>query len=181
MGYAGGTSGHPTYYNLDGHTEAVQIDYDPTRISYDELLGVFWDSHNPTVPSYSQQYKSIIFYHDETQKGLAFQSKLQEETRLGRKITTELTPFSEFYLAEGYHQKFYLQQVPELMADFRAIYPDTDKFIDSTAAARVNGYVDGYGTPETLQKELASYGLSSTGNRKLLEIAPAGSGICPLP
>jgi len=181
VGYAGGTSSHPTYYNLDGHTETVQVDYDPTKISYDELLDVFWDSHNPTVSPFSQQYKSIIFYHDEMQKELAVQSKQQQETRLERKITTEITPFSEFYLAEDYHQKFYLQQVPELMADFRAIYPDTDKFIDSTAAARVNGYVDGYGTPDALQKELASYGLSPTGNEKLLGIAPAGAGICPLP
>ena len=100
---------------------------------------------------------------------------------MGRKTTTEITPFSEFYLAEAYHQKFFLRQVPGLMADFSAIYPDTDEFINSTAAARVNGYVDGYGTPEALQKELESYGLSPAGNKKLLEIAPAGSGICPLP
>ena len=181
MGYAGGTSSHPTYYNLDGHTETIQIDYDPTRISYNELLDVFWDSHDATLPPYSQQYKSIIFYHDETKERLAIQSKQQEEARLGRKTTTEITPFSEFYLAEAYHQKFYLQQIPELMADFRAIYPDNNKFIDSTAAARINGYVDGYGTPEALQKELESYGLSPTGNKGLLEIAPAGAGICPLP
>jgi len=181
VGYAGGTSSHPTYYNLDGHTETIQIDYDPTRISYNELLDVFWDSHDATLPPYSQQYKSIIFYHDETKERLAIQSKQQEEARLGRKTTTEITPFSEFYLAEAYHQKFYLQQIPELMADFRAIYPDNNKFIDSTAAARINGYVDGYGTPEALQKELESYGLSPTGNKRLLEIAPAGAGICPLP
>jgi peptide-methionine (S)-S-oxide reductase len=181
VGYAGGTSINPTYYNLDGHTETVQIDYDPTRISYNELLDVFWGSHDATVPPYSQQYKSIIFYHDEAQKRLAIQSKQQEETKSGRKITTEITPFSEFYLAEAYHQKYYLQRIPELMADFKAIYPDTDKFINSTAAARLNGYVGGYGTPETLQKELASYGLSPAGNKKLLEIASVGAGICPLP
>jgi peptide-methionine (S)-S-oxide reductase len=181
VGYAGGTSSHPTYYNLDGHTETIQIDYDPTRISYNELLDVFWDSHDATMPPYSQQYKSIIFYHDEAQRRLAIQSKQQEEAKSGRKITTEIAPFSEFYLAEAYHQKYYLQQIPELMADFKAMYPDTDKFINSTAAARVNGYVDGYGTPETFQKELASYGLSPAGNKKLLEIASAGAGICPLP
>lgn len=181
MGYAGGTSEHPTYYNLDGHTETVQVDYDPTKISYDELLDVFWDSHNPTAMPYSNQYKSVIFYHDERQKELAVQSKQQEEARLGIKLTTEIIPFSEFYLAEDYHQKYYLQQVPELRADFKAIYTDAGKFIDSTAAARVNGYVGGYGTTETLQKELESYGLSGTGNKKLLEIAPAGAEICPLP
>ena len=181
VGYAGGTSINPTYYNLDGHTETVQIDYDPTQISYNELLGVFWDSHDATLPPYSRQYKSIIFYHDEAQRSLAVQSKQREEAKLGRKITTEIISFSEFYLAEAYHQKFYLQQIPALMADFRAMYPDTNEFVNSTAAARVNGYVDGYGTPETLQRELESYGLSPAGNKKLLEIAPAGAEICPLP
>jgi peptide-methionine (S)-S-oxide reductase len=181
VGYAGGISSHPTYYNLDGHTETVQIDYDPTKISYDELLDVFWDSHNATVPAYSQQYKSIIFYHDEVQKELAVQSKQQEEARLGKEIYTEITPFSEFYPAEAYHQKYYLRQVPELMADFKAMYPDSNEFMNSTAAARVNGYIGGHGTSETLQKELASYGLSPTGTQRLLKYAPAGTEICPLP
>jgi peptide-methionine (S)-S-oxide reductase len=181
VGYAGGTSTNPTYLNLDGHTETVQIDYDPTQISYEELLDVFWNSHDATVPAYSQQYKSIIFYHDEAQRMLAIQSKQREEARLGKEVYTEIIPFSEFYLAEAYHQKYYLQQVPELKADFVAIYPDTNDFINSTAAARVNGYVGGCGISETLQKELASYGLSSIGNKKLLEYAPALSGICPLP
>jgi peptide-methionine (S)-S-oxide reductase len=180
VGYAGGTSGDPTYYNLDGHTETVQIDYDPTQISYDELLGVFWDSHDATVPPYSQQYKSIIFYHDEVQRRLAIQSKQQEEARLGSKIYTEIIPFSEFYLAEAYHQKFYLRQVPQLMVDFKAIYPDSNDFVNSTAAARINGYIGGHGTPETLQKELASYGLSPAGAKKLLQYAPAGFEVCPL-
>jgi peptide-methionine (S)-S-oxide reductase len=181
VGYAGGTSTNPTYYNLDGHSETVQIDYDPTQISYEELLDVFWDSHDATVPAYSQQYKSIIFYHDEAQRRLAIQSKQREEAGLGKEVYTEIMPFSAFYPAEAYHQKFYLRQVPELMADFSAIYPDSNEFVNSTAAARVNGYVDGYGRLETLQKELVSYGLSPTGNKRLLEYASAGYGICPLP
>ncbi len=181
MGYAGGSSGNPTYYNLDGHTETVQIDYDPTQISYDELLDVFWDSHNATVPAYSQQYKSIIFCHNEAQRRLAIQSKQREEAKSGREIYTEIIPFSEFYPAEAYHQKFYLRQVPELMADFSAIYPDSNELVNSTAAARINGYIGGHGTPETLQKELASYGLSPTGTKRLLKYAPAGFEVCPLP
>lgn len=181
MGYAGGTSRHPTYYNLDGHTETVEVDYDPTRISYGQLLGVFWGSHDATAFAFSRQYQSIIFFHNEEQQRLANQSKQQEEARLGRMVATEIIPFSQFYPAEDYHQKYYLRQVPELIADLRAMYPDAGEFRDSTAAARINGYVGGHGTPETLQKELASYGLSPSGNKKLLEIAPAGSGICPLP
>jgi peptide-methionine (S)-S-oxide reductase len=181
VGYAGGTSTDPTYYNLDGHTETVQVDYDPTKISYDELLDVFWKSHDPTVPAYSRQYQSIIFVHNEEQRRLANQSKQQEEAKLGSTVTTEIIPFSAFYPAEDYHQKYYLRQIQELMADFKAIYPDAGEFRDSTAAARINGYIGGYGTAETLQKELASYGLSPTGNKILLKYAPAGSRVCPLP
>jgi peptide-methionine (S)-S-oxide reductase len=181
VGYAGGTSTNPTYYNLGGHTETVQVDYDPTKISYDELLDVFWKSHDPTVPAYSRQYQSIIFVHNEEQRRLANQSKQQEEAKLGSTVTTEIIPFSAFYPAEDYHQKYYLRQIQELMADFKAIYPDASKFTDSTAAARINGYIGGYGTAETLQKELASYGLSPTGNKILLKYAPAGSRVCPLP
>lgn len=181
VGYAGGTSTNPTYYNLDGHTETVQVDYDPMKISYNELLDVFWDSHDPTASAYSRQYQSIIFFHNEEQHRLAVQSKQREEAKLGNSITTEIGPFSNFYLAEDYHQKYYLRQIPEIMADFKAMYPDTRQFTDSTAAARTNGYIGGYGTAETLQKELASYGLSPMGNKILLKLAPAGSGVCPLP
>jgi peptide-methionine (S)-S-oxide reductase len=181
VGYAGGTSTAPTYYNLGGHTETVQVDYDPTKISYDELLDVFWNSHNPTAFTYSRQYQSIIFFHNEDQHRLALQSKQQEEAKLGSTVTTEIVPFAAFYPAEDWHQKFYLRQIPELMADFKAMYPDAIDFRDSTAAARINGYIGGYGTPETLQKELASYGLSPTGNKTLLKYAPAGARVCPLP
>lgn len=124
---------------------------------------------------------SIVFCHNEEQRELAIASKQDEENRLGKETFTEIIQYSVFYLAEGYHQKYYLQQVPELMAEFKNIYPNIRNFIDSTAAARANGYVGGYGKPETLQKELMSYGLTPAGNKKLLEIAPAGSGICPVP
>jgi peptide-methionine (S)-S-oxide reductase len=181
VGYAGGTSADPTYYNLGGHTETVQVDYDPTRISYDELLDVFWQSHDPTALPFSRQYQSIIFVHNEEQQRLANQSKQQEEAKLDSTVTTEIVPFSHFYPAEGWHQKYYLRQIPELISDFKAMYPDAIDFRDSTAAARINGYIGGYGTADTLQKELASYGLSPTGNKTLREYASAVPGICSAP
>ena len=173
MGYAGGATANPTYHNLGDHSETIQIDYDPRQISYEELLAVFWDSHYPTAPR-SSQYKSIIFYHHEEQKRLAIELKEKEESRLGSKIFTEIIAFSKFYPAEDYHQKYYLRQDRELMKDFNIIYPATGDFISSTAAARINGYVGGYGTPETLQEELPSYGLSDTGRDRLLKIADRG-------
>jgi peptide-methionine (S)-S-oxide reductase len=117
---------------------------------------------------------SIVFYHNEGQRMLAIESKEREEYHSGRSVVTEIMPFSEFYLAEDYHQKYYLSQDPGLMQEFSAIYPDVSDFIDSTAVARVNGYVGGYGTPETLEKELSSLGLSEAGKMRLLEIADRG-------
>jgi len=170
VGYAGGSSNNPTYYNLDGHSETIQIDYDPTKITYEDLLEVFWDSHDPTVQQWSRQYMSIVFYHHEEQRRLAIESKEREECRLGRNIVTEIIPFSDFYLAEDYHQKYYLRQEADLLKELRAIYPKIENFISSTAVARLNGYVSGYGTPETLEEELNSLGLSEAGQKRLLEI-----------
>jgi len=170
VGFAGGTTNNPTYYNLDGHSETIQIDFDPTIITYEELLDIFWNSHSPIGPQGPRQYMSIIFYHNEEQKSAALASKQREETRLGQIIVTEVVPFSDFYLAEDYHQKYYLQQNSKLFKEFTAIYPEIGQLIRSTAAARVNGYLGEYGSLESLQKQINSFGLSTTGNEELLKI-----------
>lgn len=117
---------------------------------------------------------SIVFYHNDKQKRLAMETKDREEAKKKGKIYTEIVPFSQFYLAEAYHQKYYLRQIPELVKEFSAIYPDTDDFINSTSVARVNGYAGGYGMQDALQDELDSLGLSPAGNSKLLEVADRG-------
>ena len=170
VGYAGGTTKSPTYHNLGDHTETIQIDYNPTQISYEELLEVFWDSHNPTARPWSRQYMSIVFYHDEEQRRLATETRDREEARREGAIFTEIVPASQFYLAEDYHQKYRLRQVPEVEQVFRAMYPSNDDFVNSTAAARINGYVGGYGAFEALQAELESLDLSPEARKKLLDI-----------
>ena len=167
VGYAGGSQDNPTYYSLGDHTETVQIDYDPARISYEELLDVFWDSHNPVRPSFSVQYKSILFYHDEEQERLALEAKARREAKLNQTIYTEIMPYSRFYLAEDYHQKYYLSNVPDLKKELTAIYPDIHDFTDSTAAARVNGYAGGNGNIENLKREIGLYGLSPAAEQRL--------------
>lgn len=117
---------------------------------------------------------SIVFYHNEQQRDLAVKSKQQEEQKLGRPIVTEIIPFTEFYLAEDYHQKYYLRQEAGLLKEFFAIYPEIEDFISSTAVARVNGYAGGYGILETLEKELNSLGLSEAGQMRLLKVADRG-------
>ena len=156
VGYAGGTLENPTYYNLGDHTETIQIDYDPAQVSYGDLLEVYWDSHNPTTQPWARQYMSVIFYHNSEQFTLATQSKQRQEASLGRRVYTEIIPFSQFYMAEDYHQKHHLQQVPELMEELTAIYPSFAGFRDSTAVARINGYAGGHVTLEELQEQLNS-------------------------
>jgi peptide-methionine (S)-S-oxide reductase len=160
---------NPTYHNLSDHAETVQIDFDPTKISYERLLEVFWKSHNPGNRSWSRQYRAVVFFHNEEQERLALASRERVAAETEGKIYTEILPLSGFYLAEAYHQKYQLRQHAGLMTEFRAMYPDPGDFVNSTGAARVNGYLGGYGTTDHLQRELGTLGLSGAGAGKLLE------------
>ena len=171
VGYAGGSKPNPTYHHLGDHSETLQIDYDPTRVTYAELLAVFWQSHDPLAPIWSRQYASRIFYHNEEQYNQALKSQQQEEARLGRKTSTEILPFSKFFLAEDYHQKYYLRQEASLLNEFKAIYPEAKSLVDSTAVARVNGYIGGNGSLESLRKQIDSFGLSPHGQNTILQIS----------
>jgi len=117
VGYLGGTFKNPTYQDVctgqTGHAEVVQVDYDPSQVSYEDLLKVFWESHDPTTlnrqgPDIGTQYRSAIFYHDAEQQAaaLASKEKLQSSGVYKRPIVTEITPASEFYRAEDYHQQY---------------------------------------------------------------------------
>lgn len=170
VGYAGGTTNDPTYYNIGDHTETVEIDYDPDVVSYQELLDVFWNSHEPAMPAWSRQYQAIVFYHNDEQKRLAVESRDRIELAIKKSVYTEVKSYSGFYLAEDYHQKYYLQNMAEFDREYKAIYPSIGDFINSTAAARVNGYIGGYGSYEVLEKELGSLGISESGQKRLLEI-----------
>lgn len=118
VGYTGGQTENPTYKEVctdkTGHAEAVEIEYDPSKISYDQLLDVFWKNHNPTTlnrqgPDVGTQYRSAIFYHSPEQKAAAEASlkKLQESGRYGdKKIVTQIVPATKFNKAEEYHQQY---------------------------------------------------------------------------
>jgi peptide-methionine (S)-S-oxide reductase len=115
-GYIGGTKKKPTYEEVSagttGHAEAVQVTYDPTKITYQKLLDVFWRNIDPLTANAQfcdsgSQYRSAIFYHDESQKALAEKSKNNLQARFKRPIVTEIVPTSEFYPAEDYHQDYY--------------------------------------------------------------------------
>lgn len=117
VGYEGGTFLNPTYedvcYRDTGHAETVEVEFDPAQVSFNDLLNVFWDNHDPTTvnrqgPDVGEQYRSVIFYHDEEQKTAALASKEQVEKsgRFRRTIVTQIVPASTFYRAEEYHQRY---------------------------------------------------------------------------
>ena len=117
VGYTGGKVRNPTYEQVcsvrTGHAEAVEVEFDPARVSYEDLLKVFWECHDPTQlnrqgPDFGTQYRSAIYFHTPEQRTAAITSKekLQNNGRFKRPIVTEITPASEFYRAEEYHQQY---------------------------------------------------------------------------
>jgi len=169
VGYTGGNKENPTYRTLGDRTESIEVDYDPSIISYADLLNVFWHAHDPGSRSWSRQYKSAIFYHNAEQKKLALESMKREEERTHGKIYTEILPVSRFYRAEDYHQKYYLRQRPELIRELKAIYPSNEDFQDSTVAARLNGYLAVKGPLAAIQTALEDL-LPPPESKKLLDI-----------
>jgi peptide-methionine (S)-S-oxide reductase len=118
VGYMGGHWENPCYLDVcarvTGHAEVVQIEYDPQRLAYAELLDVFWNCHDPTSlnrqgPDRGEQYRSVIFYHTPAQRQIAIASKRQQQEsgRYDRKIVTEIQPASAYYLASDEHQQYF--------------------------------------------------------------------------
>jgi peptide-methionine (S)-S-oxide reductase len=118
VGYTGGTLKNPSYEDVctgrTGHAEAVEIDYDPAQVTYEQLLGIFWESHDPTTlnrqgPDVGTQYRSEIFFHDAGQEQSARASKalLEKSGIFKRPIVTEIQPAPDFFRAEEYHQQYF--------------------------------------------------------------------------
>lgn len=118
VGFLGGTMTNPSYTDVctgkTGHAEVVQIDYDPDLITYEKLLEIFWKNHDPTTlnrqgPDVGTQYRSAIFFHDLNQEQIATRSKhsLEKSTSFDQPIVTEISPATQFYKAEDYHQQYF--------------------------------------------------------------------------
>jgi peptide-methionine (S)-S-oxide reductase len=117
VGYAGGTLDNPSYQDVctgrTGHAEVVEVDYDPERVSYEDLLEIFWNNHNPTTlnrqgPDVGTQYRSVIFFHSPEQEAAARASKeeLQQSGRFPSPIVTQIVPAKSFWRGEEYHQQY---------------------------------------------------------------------------
>lgn len=119
VGYAGGNMVNPSYRDVctgrTGHAEVVEVEYDPSQVSYDELLEGFWNVHDPTQknrqgPDIGTQYRSAIFFHDDEQKAQAEASRERAQSRYRKPIATVIEPESTFYVAEDYHQRYFEKQ-----------------------------------------------------------------------
>jgi peptide-methionine (S)-S-oxide reductase len=119
VGYTGGHKDNPSYYDVcsdtTGHAEAVEVEFDPEQVSYEQLLDLFWRSHNPTQgnrqgPDVGSQYRSAVYFHSPGQEEAAVASRARVQTRLSNPITTEIVPAGEFFAAEDYHQQYFEKQ-----------------------------------------------------------------------
>lgn len=137
-GYSGGHVINPTYKEVctgtTGHAECLNIIYDPSKVSYDELLEIFWQTHDPTTVDQQgndvgPQYRSVIFYHNEEQKKVAeeYRDKLDKSGAFPSPIVTTFEPFTKFYKAENYHQNYYNENGSQPYCQF-VIRPKLDKF-----------------------------------------------------
>ncbi len=137
-GYSGGSVPHPTYEQVcqknTGHAEVIQVVFDPAVISFDELLEVFWKTHDPTTLNrqgndVGPQYRSVVFYHSEAQKEKAehYREQLDESGAFNDPVVTEIAPFKNFYLAEDYHQNYYINNGSQPYCYF-VIRPKMEKF-----------------------------------------------------
>jgi peptide-methionine (S)-S-oxide reductase len=137
-GYSGGHVDNPSYKEVcagtTGHAEVIQVVYDPKKITYDELLEVFWQTHDPTTLNrqgndVGPQYRSVIFYHNNEQKEKAekYKGELDKSGAFDKPIVTEISPFTKFYAAENYHQDYYNQNGSQPYCYF-VIKPKVEKF-----------------------------------------------------
>ena len=115
-GYAGGQTLNPTYKQVcngdTGHAEVVQIEFDPAKITYEQILEIFWEMHDPTTLNrqgndVGTQYRSVIYYHNDAQKRVVEKSRAAAQARFKAPITTEIAPLKKFYVAEDYHQDYF--------------------------------------------------------------------------
>jgi len=155
VGYCGGKSKDPTYYNMKDHTESMQIEYDPNVITFEDLFALFTSIHNPCHVSWSVQYASIFFYNDEKEKKYAEHQFELIEKEKNKKTQTLIKPLTTFTVAEDYHQKYYFRSNPKLVKLFQL---NDQEIRDSTLILRLNGlcFMDGRGKKKFEENDKSS-------------------------
>ena len=170
VGFAGGTTSSPIYRQMGDHTETVEVDFDPNILKYENILKYFWRNHYPNRDNYKgRQYISLLRYHNKQQKEKVENIKKEMEQELGEPIETEIGPYTNFTVAEERHQKYYLKRYPRALEQLEPLYPDLGLLVDSAFAARLNGFVKGYGNRTDLRQEIAGWRIKEDFREMLVE------------
>lgn len=164
VGYAGGSTPAPTYKQMGDHTECLQIDYDPSQITFAEIARHFWNSHNSNRGNYKgRQYLSIFLFHDSYQEEVLEKIKQETQDTNAQLIGTEIVPLVNFTLAEEKHQKYYLKRYSSATQKLREHFLTEEAFTNATLVARLNSFVKGYGTLSSLKEEITEWEGEDTG------------------
>ncbi|MDD9269275.1 peptide-methionine (S)-S-oxide reductase MsrA [Paenibacillus sp. GCM10023248] len=172
VGFAGGTTDHPTYRHLGDHSEMVEMDFDSGIVSLETLLNVFWSNHNPlNINDYKgRQYRSLILFRDSTQNDVIQEVKRSIEEQGQGILDTEIAPFTVFYPAEDRHQKYYLKRYPAAVEKLRTILPTDEELTNATLAARLNGLAKGYTNLEKIINEIRTWQMSGKEQEEIIQL-----------
>ncbi|GEK91261.1 peptide-methionine (S)-S-oxide reductase MsrA [Alkalibacterium kapii] len=170
-GFSGGTSPDPTYRNIGDHTEVVQIVFDASLMTYEDILNIFWDSHDAFKDRYykERQYISLLIVHSTEQLGKAEKVKKERENRYGKQIKTDIQYDLPFYPAEDRHQKYFLKRFDKATASLFPLFSDHKSFVHSTIAARLNGFVRENGRLDNIKDEISDWQLTKEAETILRE------------
>ncbi len=148
---------------MGDHSECLQIDFDPTQVTFEVIVRQFWNSHNSNRGNYKgRQYLSIFLYHDIYQKEALEKMKQEIQDTNSASIGTEIAPFDQFTLAEERHQKYYLKRYSSATQKLREHFLTEEAFTNATLVARLNSFVKGYGTLTSLKQEIMHWPFEDT-------------------
>lgn len=181
VGYSGGAEPSPDYHDLKDHCETTQIQFDPCVVTYAQLLKIFWERHDYATPI-KEQYKSAIFYNSQEQRQEAAKSVqfvkdgvLGQQRLRGKEIRTVVQPATTFYIAELYHQKYFLQCNRKLFGLLQ--YRAREDLIDDPVATSLNGYLHGSGSAGALMAEVDTWPLPFAVKFAVLHHVTGGEGL----
>lgn len=170
VGYCGGSTDSPTYHSLGDHSETIELDYDPGIVTYEDLLADFLAWHETGLRSMSVQYRSAVFCRSDDEVAAAERALASPRSVFGA-AATSIERLKRFWPAEDYHQKYTLRGHRDIAAQLRARFTDESAFRDSTSAARLNGWLDGWGNAAQIECELSLTGLSTRAQDEVRGVA----------
>ncbi|PAV71987.1 hypothetical protein WR25_23909 [Diploscapter pachys] len=172
VGYAGGKTKNPTYKGIADHTEVTEVKFDPSVLSYRELVDFFWSHHDPVGPRKKQYQSAILYANDEQKKArrIAEETKQREEKK-HEDIETYIEPIDVFYQAEDYHQKYWLRCKRDI---FESLHLTDEQVADSLLATKLNAYAAGYTDFSELEQLKKEHNLSDELVKKIHDFALAG-------